>query len=107
MVKPATASPSLVALKDLFEDGYRANLPCNGLLQYERIRIAKHLALAVLQFQATPWLEKSWTSHGILVSGITNELNGVCQDGEGPFLDVSIKNPIEPFPKQSPLLVGH
>lgn len=90
MMAVASSNP-LIKLKDLFGDTYRSTLPCAYLMQHERIRIAKQLALAVLQFQATPWLEKSWNSQEILVSGLNTSSGSIEQGREGPFLDVSIK----------------
>ncbi|KAL4941133.1 hypothetical protein BDV06DRAFT_229872 [Aspergillus oleicola] len=43
----------------------------NGLSLYERIRLAKYLATAVLYYHATPWLDKSW--YGDDVYFFTNE----------------------------------
>ena len=88
-------SQSLVVLKDLFDESHRANLPCHGLLPYERVRIAKQLAVAVLQFEATPWLNNSWNSQEILIKGSANASSGTRQDSDGPFLDVSIKHSID------------
>src|SRR2546421_11108895 len=49
---------------------YRQTLPGALLLQYERIRlVAKQLATAVLQFHATRWLEESWRSNDVFISG--------------------------------------
>ena len=36
-----------------------------GIPQYERLRLAKSLATAVLQYHATPWLKTSWRSDDI------------------------------------------
>jgi hypothetical protein len=37
----------------------------NGLSMYERIRLARYLATAVLYYHATPWLDRSWHSDDI------------------------------------------
>jgi hypothetical protein len=86
----------LVALNDLWADCYRTNLTCGGLIPHERIRIAKHLAVAVLQFQATPWMERLWNSKEVLVSSRVGDSNSIRQGVDGLFLDVSIKNPLGP-----------
>ena len=96
----ASISPPMVALKDLFAPTYRATLPCGGLLPHDRVRIAKHLALAVLQFQATPWLERPWTSSEVCIFSFPGEsATGTNVDVNGPFLDVSIKNSLDPSTK--------
>ena len=98
-IKTSISAP-MVALKDLFAPTYRATLPCGGLLPHDRIRIAKHLALAVLQFQATPWLERPWTSSEVSIFSLPSEsATGTDADMNGPFLDVSIKNSLEPSTK--------
>lgn len=95
-IKTSISSP-MVALKDLFAPTYRATLPCGGLLPHDRVQIAKHLSLAVLQFQATPWLERPWNSGEVSVFGLPSEApTGTNTDMNGPFLDVSIKNSLAP-----------
>lgn len=42
------------------------NGPIGGLPQYQRLYLAKALALAVLQFHATPWLGTKWRSDDIV-----------------------------------------
>ena len=37
----------------------------SGLLTYERLHLAKDLAIAVLQYHATPWMSISWRSRDI------------------------------------------
>lgn len=36
-----------------------------GMGLYERVRLSKHLATAVLYYHATPWLKKSWRSDDV------------------------------------------
>jgi hypothetical protein len=38
-----------------------------GLPQFQRLSIAKSLALAVLQYHTTPWLAESWQSNNIVI----------------------------------------
>ena len=40
-----------------------------GLPIYERLRLAKVLTVAVLQYRATPWLQTSWKSHDVIFFG--------------------------------------
>ncbi|KAI9810423.1 MAG: hypothetical protein M1832_001350 [Thelocarpon impressellum] len=42
----------------------------DGLPSYERLRLAKLLATAVLQFHATPWLKGSWCSDDVVFFGV-------------------------------------
>ena len=42
----------------------------DGILLHERVALAKMLAIAVLQYHATPWLRLSWRSDDIFFFGI-------------------------------------
>ena len=44
---------------------------------YERVRLAKSLAVAVLQYHATPWLRKIWWSEDVYFSGLEDETKDV------------------------------
>lgn len=81
----------------LLTNAYRQTLPGALLLQYERIRLAKQLATAVLQFHATRWLEESWRSDDVLISGAHQLGTSVAGDSiEKPYasyVSVSIKGP--------------
>jgi hypothetical protein len=48
------------------------NGPIEGMPQYQRLYLAKSLALAVLQFHATPWLGAKWRSDDIMFYSIAN-----------------------------------
>ena len=56
------------------------------------MQIAKRLAIAVLQFQATAWLGESWSSQEVWIPHSANDSASICEDGQGPFLNVSIRN---------------
>lgn len=79
----------------LLTKAYRQTLPGALLLQYERIRLAKQLATAVLQFHATQWLKESWRSDDVLISGADQLGTSVAGDSlENPYasyVSVSIK----------------
>lgn len=68
------------------------------LLHYERLRLARQLSTAVLQFRSTPWLANSWNSNEILVS--TTEPSTTTNDTtmtsfNEPFLSACIRNPYD------------
>lgn len=70
------------------------------LSKAERTAIAKQLALAVLQYQATPWLDGSWNSDNILVerneATPTTILSSTHHHANfDAYLDVSIRGPDE------------
>lgn len=45
----------------------------DGILLHERVALAKMLAIAVLQYHATPWLQLSWRSEDILFFGLEGD----------------------------------
>ena len=65
-----------------------------GLPQYERLRLAKSLATAVLQYHATPWLKTTWRSDDIVFFGVgedvTIEQTSTLSE---PHLNVRVKGP--------------
>ncbi|CAF9920614.1 MAG: hypothetical protein ALECFALPRED_001583 [Alectoria fallacina] len=64
-----------------------------GIPLYERLRLAKTLAIAVLQYHSTPWLRMSWRSEDVYF--FDNELASV-QDIPSlisPHLNVKVKGP--------------
>ena len=66
----------------------------SGLPQYERLRLAKSLATAVLQYHATPWLKTSWRSDDIFFFGIDEDValerTSILSK---PHLNVKVKGP--------------
>lgn len=72
--------------------------------QYEKIRLAKSLAMAVLQYHATPWLKLSWRSEDIFFFD-RDELS-VPQGKlflKEPHLNVKIRGPDGQLPESSTL----
>lgn len=53
------------------------NQRVGGTLPLERVRLAKQLASAVLQFHDTPLLKRSWQSQDVIFFGSTGEIGGV------------------------------
>jgi hypothetical protein len=68
---------------------------------FERIRLAKQLAAAVLQFHATPWLRSSWRSGDVYLYGIENMRSQTISDTSEPYLNVSVKGPHCPVSRSS------
>lgn len=62
----------------------------DGLPQYERLRLAKTLATAVLQYHATSWLKLEWRSEDIYFFGI-NEKNFLQPSLIAPHVNVKFK----------------
>ena len=60
--------------------------------QYERLRLAKDLATAVLQYHGTPWLKLTWRSEDIIFFGqLQGASNYEVLDLTVPHLNVKIK----------------
>jgi len=78
-----------VSLTQLISSMTRKNLG-EMLPQYERLRLAKSLAVAILQFQATPWLAGPWRSQDVLFFDLdnSNSLRGLALTT--PYLNVPI-----------------
>ena len=72
-----------------------------GLALYDRLRLARILATAVLQYHSTPWLRLSWRSEDVYFFG--NEL-ATSQDMPSilsPHLNVKVKGPREQLSRAS------
>ncbi|MCJ1436556.1 hypothetical protein MMC27_005935 [Xylographa pallens] len=68
--------------------------PLARLSQYERLQLAHSLAVAVLQYHATPWLKGSWRSEDIYFFGFDeNALLEQPPELSSPHLSVSVKGP--------------
>ncbi|MCJ1479096.1 hypothetical protein MMC13_007780 [Lambiella insularis] len=68
--------------------------PLSRLSQYDRIQLAYSLAVAVLQYHATPWLKGSWRSEDIHFFGFDeNTLSEQPPALSSPHLSVSVKGP--------------
>lgn len=89
-----TTDPSpvtLISLRDIFSDVPQGHLLHTNLSSLERIRLAKQLAVALLQFHATPWLKASWCSRDVFIYGIgSNTAKGISGLTE-PYVDVPVK----------------
>ncbi|KAF9893473.1 hypothetical protein FE257_010785 [Aspergillus nanangensis] len=57
---------------------------------YERVRLAKHLATAVLYYHATPWLSKAWRSDDVHFFDDPNSWLQRPQDAL-PYISVSVR----------------
>jgi hypothetical protein len=62
----------------------------NETPQFQRLHLAKSLAIAVLQFHTTPWLAESWHSNNILVSGARKAGSGQRSSFCSPYLNVRV-----------------
>lgn len=64
-----------------------------GIALSERLRLAKTLAIAVLQYHSTPWLRMSWRSEDVYFFG--NDLASVQEMPSltSPHLNVKVKGP--------------
>jgi hypothetical protein len=58
---------------------------------FERVRLAKELATAVLQFHATPWLKGSWSSSDVFLHRVDPETFQAISHINEPYLNVSVK----------------
>ena len=64
---PATSTSLETVLSNLAE-----NKPTSGLSCLERVRLARSLATAVLEFHSTPWLPETWRSRNVHFYGIND-----------------------------------
>ena len=64
----------------------------SGILIHERIALAKMLAIAVLQYHATPWLQLSWRSQDVLFFEVEgNERMQGAPDLSMPYINAKIQ----------------
>jgi hypothetical protein len=80
-----------------------------GLLHHERIRLARLLATAVLQFHGTPWLKSTWRSGDVFFFGL-DESRAIATL-TAPYTtvavrDLAIQEPEYPALWRNPLLFG-
>ena len=61
------------------------------LLQYESLRLARQLALAVLQFHTTPLLKSSWRSDDVVFFGMDENMTEKRLTLMAPYLNVHVK----------------
>lgn len=63
-----------------------------GILLHERVSLAKTLAIAVLQYYATPWLQISWRSQDILFYGIEGDMQMQKRPNvSAPYINANIQ----------------
>lgn len=64
----------------------------DGILLHERVSLAKMLAIAVLQYHATPWLRLSWRSDEIFFFGIEADTQVQKRPNlSAPYINAKIK----------------
>ncbi|KAF7505893.1 hypothetical protein GJ744_012428 [Endocarpon pusillum] len=96
----------LKSLRQLLRSTNNASPSSPILLHYERLRLARQLSTAVLQFRSTPWLANSWNSNEILVStsepSSTTTNDTTMTNIHEPFVSACIRNPYDmPAPSNS------
>ena len=64
-----------------------------GLALYDRLRLAKVLATAVLQYHSTPWLRLSWRSEDVYFFGNEIASSQDTPNITSPHLNVKVKGP--------------
>lgn len=83
---PVTPTPLTQFICQLSSRGQARDIP-----EFQQLHLAKSLALAVLQFHATPWLAESWHSDNILISGASRAENGhLRSSSSSPYLKVRV-----------------
>lgn len=99
----ATSLGKLVASTSLQQSMVRIPL-------IERLRLAKILAIAVLQYHATPWLRRSWRKEDVLFLGLDmNSPKFNIPSLANPCLNVKVRGPNETasrtstFPLDNPI----
>ncbi|KAF7510258.1 hypothetical protein GJ744_006954 [Endocarpon pusillum] len=66
--RAAAASPALQSLHKILQTAKSDVTQASALSIAHKIRLARQLGIAVLQFHATPWLHRSWSSKEVLVA---------------------------------------
>ncbi|ERF70929.1 hypothetical protein EPUS_06714 [Endocarpon pusillum Z07020] len=95
--KGTCTSPSS-SLKDVLNMVGRARKPFNSIPQLERIRLAKQLAIALLSFHSTSWLDSTWCSENVFLYNTSNENPQFSFKLDDPYVNVAIKGPCSPTP---------
>lgn len=85
------ASTTSTSLADLFDSFHRRGTRAASLPQFERLRFARMLATALLQFHATPWLTKAWCSKDVFFQGIDASSPNMISQFAEPFISVLIQ----------------
>lgn len=89
---PQTTTNQAISLQDALVLAKTTQL---GIPLPDKLRIAKLLALAVLQFHSTPWLRDEWRSRDVLFFGINDPLQDPLQ---APYLNASFYPNVGPAP---------
>jgi hypothetical protein len=92
LVYPTTSSESRKAtsLAQLITSTNTPGL-AGGILLHERVCLAKTLAIAVLQYHATPWLQLSWRSTDVLFYGEGDMQMQKNPNLSTPYVNASIR----------------
>ena len=72
-----------------------------GLALYDRLRLAKILATAVLQYHSTPWLRLPWRSEDVYFFGDELASSQDMPSIISPHLNVKVEGPFEQLPRTS------
>jgi hypothetical protein len=97
-------SSNTVSLMELFAVLQKQRLASGAAFSpFDRVRLAKQLATAVLQFHATPWLKGSWRSSDIYLYGVDYSSFHEISSTNEPYLNVSVKGPHGPASRSSTL----
>jgi hypothetical protein len=100
-VFPNSPEILLRPLREVYNLTKQGTNPSNFIPLPQKISLAKELAIAVLQFHATPWLLNSICSDDVLLPG-TNEVTSITSKStHEPYVDVSIKGPHGPLARQT------
>ena len=93
-----------VTLQQYISSLSKKNEPA-GIPRYERLRLAKDLATAVLQYHGTPWLKLTWRSEDVI---FFEEFEGTSKnevlDLTVPHLNVKVKGPDAEDPQAACIL---
>lgn len=84
--------PTSTSLAELFDCFHRKGTRAASLPQFERLRFARMLATALLQFHATPWLSTTWGSKDVFFRGIDPSSPDEISQFAEPFISVLIKD---------------
>ena len=68
--RSASDSPAISVSLDTVLSNLAETKPTSGLSCLERVRLARSLATAILQFRSTPWLPEDWRSRNVHFYGI-------------------------------------
>jgi hypothetical protein len=96
-ISPAAMNFPLRPLREVYAEVKRRNTPGAVIPLHPRVKLAKELAIAVLQFHATPWLENSICSEDVLLPGVDELTSTAARTLHEPYVDVSIKGPNGPL----------